>query len=110
MKNGVIVIVCYSPKPNKDQELLELVANHVPRLRQLNLVTDRSPVIMRSKDGTIVEVFEWSSEDAIEAAHSHPEVKSMWDEFEEVCTYQPANEIAEFNEPFSAFTPINNLG
>ena len=66
---GVCVIVAYRPKPGKGDELLELVQSRVPTLRQEGLVTDRAPTIMRARDGTIVEVSEWKSREAIDAAH-----------------------------------------
>ena len=58
---GVCVIVAYHPKPGKEDELLALVRSRVPNLRKEGLVTDREPVIMRSRDGTIIEVSEWKS-------------------------------------------------
>jgi quinol monooxygenase YgiN len=75
--NGVIVIVAYRPKPGKDQELLELVRNRVPTLRKEELVTDRVPTIMRARDRTILEVSEWKSPSAINAAHQNPRVLEM---------------------------------
>ena len=65
---GVCVIVAYRPKPGKEAELLEIVRSRVPTLAKEDLVTDRAPVMMRAKDGTIVEVSEWKSREAIEAA------------------------------------------
>ncbi|MDX1583957.1 MAG: hypothetical protein R3338_10205, partial [Thermoanaerobaculia bacterium] len=59
---GQFVIACYRPKEGKEEHLVEEVRKHVPTLRQEGLVTDRSPYIMRSKDRTIIEVFEWESE------------------------------------------------
>ena len=56
---GDMVIVAYRPKPGKEEELLALTRGHVPELRRLGLATDRTTLAMRSKDGIIVEVFEW---------------------------------------------------
>ena len=78
---GVIVIVAYRPKAGKEKELLELVRNRVPTLKKENLVTDRKPIIMRAKDGTIIEVSEWKSKEAIDAAHENPNVLAMWQKF-----------------------------
>ena len=78
---GVCVIVAYRPKPGKEGELLSIVRGRVPTLRQEGLVTERAPVIMRAKDGTIVEVSEWKSPEAIEAAHQNPNVLAMWNRF-----------------------------
>jgi quinol monooxygenase YgiN len=59
--SGVIVIVAYRPKPGKEAELLELVRTRVPTLRKEGLVSDRAPIMMRARDGTIIEVSEWKS-------------------------------------------------
>ena len=64
----VCVIVAYRPKPGKEDGLLELVRSRVPTLRQEGLVSDRTPTIMRARDVTIIEVSEWKSREAIDAA------------------------------------------
>jgi hypothetical protein len=53
---GSISVACYKPRPGFEQALLELVRNHLPPLRAEGLVTDRAPIVMRTADGTIVEV------------------------------------------------------
>ena len=78
---GVCVVVAYRPKAGKEAELLSLVRARVPTLRQEGLVTARVPVIMRAQDGTIIEVSEWKSRAAIDAAHQTPNVLAMWDKF-----------------------------
>ena len=105
---GVIVIVAYRPKPGKEKQTLELVRNRVPTLRKEGLVTDRVPTIMRTRDGTIIEVSEWKSEDAIDAAHKNPNVLAMWKKFFEVCDCIPLNTLAEAEEMFAGFEPIDN--
>jgi hypothetical protein len=50
---------------------------HLPRLKQEGLVTDRESILMEAADGTIVEVFEWISEEAIQNAHKNPAVLQM---------------------------------
>jgi quinol monooxygenase YgiN len=75
--SNVIVIVAYRPKPGKETELLKLVRNRVPTLCKEGLVTDREPIIMRARDGTIIEVSEWKSQEAIDAAHKNPNVLAM---------------------------------
>ena len=66
--NGVVVIVAYQPKLGKANKTVELVRSRVPTLRNEGLVTDRTPTIMRARDGTIIEVSEWKSQEAIDAA------------------------------------------
>ena len=104
--SGVIVIVAYRPKPGKEKELLELVRSRVPTLKKKNLVTDRTATIMRARDGTIIEVSEWKSQDAIDAAHKNPNVLAMWNKFFALCDCVPLNTLAEAKEMFAHFEPI----
>ena len=105
--NSRITIAVYKALPGKEEELKSLIPTHYPRLLKMELVTDRKPIIMQSEDGSILEVFEWISKEAIHAAHSHPEVLAMWNEYAAVCTYIPTHEVKEINNMFSEFTPIN---
>ena len=103
---GSISVACYKPKPGCESALLELVRGHLRPLRSEGLVTDRASVVMRAADGTIVEIFEWVSQEAIAGAHSNPAVLDLWKRFEAVCQYEiPAN-IAEFQNMFAHFEPI----
>lgn len=104
--SGVIVIVAYRPKPGKEQQVLELVRARVPTLLKEGLVTDRAPTIMRARDGTIVEVSEWKSREAIEAAHKNSNVLAMWNQFFAICDCVPLNTLAEASEMFAGFEPL----
>ena len=104
--SGVIVIVAYRPKPGKQTELLDLVRSRVPTLRNEGLVTNRDPTIMRARDGTIIEVSEWKSQEAIDAAHKNPNVLAMWNKFFAICDCVPLNTLAEAKEMFAGFEPI----
>ncbi len=104
---GRIVVVGYKPKPGKDSDLEALMATHIPILREEGLLTDRESIIMRSEDGTIIEVFEWKSKEAIESAHSNPMVQEMWHEFSSVCDYVPVAQVTELSSIFSEFAPLN---
>jgi quinol monooxygenase YgiN len=102
---GRIVIVAYKPKPGKGQALKELTKTHVSRLKKEGLVTDREPVIAETADGTLIEVFEWLSDEAIQNAHKNPAVLQMWAEYAEVCDYVPLNTLQECGNLFAEFTP-----
>src|SRR6267142_3360204 len=106
--NGVIVVVAYRPKPGKETELLKLVRSRVPTLCNEGLVTDRAPIIMRARDGTIIEVSEWKSQEAIEAAHKNPNVLVVWNRFFEVCDCIPLNTLSESAEMFAGFEPVRD--
>jgi quinol monooxygenase YgiN len=103
---GIIVIVAYRPKPGKESETLDLVKSRVPTLLKEGLVMDRAPTIMRARDGTIIEVSEWKSQEAIDAAHKNPNVLAMWNKFFDVCDCVPLNKLSESAEMFAGFEPI----
>ena len=104
--SGVIAVVAYRPKSGKEKELLELVRARVPTLRKEGLVADRVPTIMRAKDGTIIEVSEWKSREAIDAAHKNANVLAMWDKFFALCECVPLKTLAEANDMFAGFEPL----
>ena len=105
---GCIFVICtYRPKPGKESELLEIVREHVPILRKLGLATDRTVHIMKAADGSIVEVFEWVSQEAINEAHKNQVVHEMWKKFEAACTYESISDLEESKHPFSEFEPVN---
>jgi hypothetical protein len=103
---GRIVIVAYRPNPGREVELLEEVRCHVPTLRREGFATDRAPVVMRAGDGTIVEVFEWMSDAAVERAHHDPFVQAMWGRFGELCTCEPLTTLPEAQGMFATFDAI----
>jgi quinol monooxygenase YgiN len=104
---GDSVIVAYRPKAEREKELLALVRDRVPTLRKEGLVTERVPTIMRARDGTIIEVSEWKSREAIEAAHKNPNVLAMWQKFFELCDCIPLKTLAEAEEMFAGFEPVD---
>jgi hypothetical protein len=105
MSRGVIVI--YRPKKGKDAALLQLVNDHMSILKTQNLVTDRAPFIMKAADGSIIEVFEWKSADAIKQAHQNKVVQELWERFSQVCDYEIPVNIKEFQGLFSEFEVLN---
>lgn len=103
---GSISVACYKPRPGSEQALIELVRNHLPPLRAEGLVTNRDSIVMRAGDGTIIEIFEWKSADAIAAAHKNPVVLDLWKRFEAVCSYETPANLPEFQTMFANFEPL----
>jgi quinol monooxygenase YgiN len=104
---GQMVIVVYRPKPGREGDLLELVRGHVRALRAEGMATERPPLVMRAADGALVEVFEWTSAEAVEAAHHNPNVQAMWGRFAEVCDYETLANLPEAQRLFSPFEPVD---
>jgi quinol monooxygenase YgiN len=100
------VIVAYAPKPQMAERLLAAVRKHLQVLRAENLVTDRPAYVMRAGDGTIVEVFEWRSAEAIARAHQTPAVQALWAEFGAACDYRPLSGLAECQQMFAEFEAV----
>lgn len=103
---GKIVIATYRPKAGKEKLLDRLVRDHVKVLRNQGLATLRPPMIMKSGDGTVVEVFEWISKQAIEDAKNNKDVQEYWAKYREVCDIMPLSALIESNTSFSEFNPF----
>ena len=107
---GRVVIACFRPLPGKADALRALTETHVQRLRDLGLATSRSGIAMETPDGDVVEVFEWVSEEAIASAHENAEVRAMWAEYEQCCTYIPMSELSGSGDLFPDYTPLPTVG
>lgn len=104
---GHIVICAFRPRKGKENELLEVIRDHMPTLRSQNLVTDRKPIVGRAADGTIIEVFEWKSQAAVDEAHRNPVVRKLWDRFEACSQYISLRDVAETTSPFPHFEAVD---
>ncbi|CAN5439830.1 hypothetical protein BH10BAC5_BH10BAC5_27570 [soil metagenome] len=104
--SSVVVIVGYRPKPEKVKELHQLMREHYSVLKKEGLVTERVPVLMEAEDGTIIEVFEWKSNDSIKEAHSNPEIGKLWKRYDECCEYVPLGGLKEATDIFANFKPF----
>jgi len=104
---GRFVIVAYTPKPDREQQLLAAVRKHLQVLQSEQLVSDKPAHVMRAADGTIVEVFEWRSAEAIHQAHSRPAVQALWGEFGAACDYTPLSNLAETHQMFAEFDAVD---
>jgi hypothetical protein len=102
----ILVFACYRPKRGKESELRQCVRDHLPTLLELGLVTERAPIIGTARDGTIVEIFEWESREAIDRAHSNPIVQAMWGRFSECCEFVPVGTIPGSSELFMELAPV----
>ncbi|MCO5165235.1 MAG: hypothetical protein M9894_02550 [Planctomycetes bacterium] len=98
-----MVIALYRPHPGKERELDALVAQHVPALREAELITDRGVLRGRAKDGTVVEVFEWVSADAAERAHELPSVARVWEAMAQVADFVSLGDLPEAGQRFPHF-------
>jgi hypothetical protein len=101
-----IALILYSPRKGREQELVDMLQNNIPVMRKLGLVTDREQIIARSKDGSILQVFEWKRDDSQDQAMAHPVCQDMWLKVGNISEFQKPVAVAEFNEVFSMFETI----
>ena len=106
---GRLVIAAYHPKPGQADALRAAVHKHGPVLRAEGLVTDRPFTAFAAADGTLLELFEWASADAIGQAHHNPRVQALWAEFGAACEYRSLASLAEAAQLFAEFTPCDDL-
>ncbi len=100
---GLVTIACYRPKAGKERDLHQLMREHVPTLQRESLASKRNPIIMRARDGTVVEVFEWASGGSADAAHGNPVVLAMWERFNAACDYVKVSDVAETHDQWASF-------
>ena len=103
---GILVICSYRPKPGRETEARRLMAGHVPLLRQHGLVTDRAVVRGAGRNGELVEIFEWVSEEKSRAAPMIPEVGAQWKAMAEAMDFVPLASLPEAQREFAHFTPL----
>ena len=102
-----IVMALYRPKPGKEAEIEVLVNRHVPLLRAEGLATDRPTIVVRSDDGTLIEVFEWDTSESPVPPHQIPAVKEIWDAMEAVADFAALGDLAEGSTPLPSFAPVD---
>ena len=104
---GRISIAAFKPKPGKEADLLAITEDHLPILRSQGLATDRPHIVCKAADGTIIEAFEWVSDEAIEKAHSNPEVHKLWQRYFDACDSVTLDQLPEAKGPFPTFDAVN---
>ncbi|MFO1323381.1 MAG: hypothetical protein U1F15_04885 [Burkholderiales bacterium] len=100
---GVMVLALFRPKPGKADDLMACMRDHLPVLRGQGLATDRPTTILRARDGTLIEIFEWVSQAAIDAAHANPEVGRLWERYAACCDYVTLADLPEARAMFPDF-------
>lgn len=106
MTEPTVAIALYRPQPGKEENLLNVVKDHLPILHQENLITARTPLHLQAEDGTVLEIFEWKSSEAKDAAHQSPAVMKVWERFMSVSEMVSLSSLEEANQPFPNFKPI----
>ena len=107
---GIVAIATYRPKPGKEHDFLRLLQTHIPTLRAQNLICEAPAYTMRSTNGTILEVFEWVSDEAKGKAHESPAVMNCWNQFFPLADIVSLESLEEAKAPFASFERIRPDG
>ena len=70
------------------------------------LIWGTIPLVLRAADGTLLEIFEWVSQAAIDAAHENPAVLALWQRYEACCEYVTLGDLAEAKAMFPGFALV----
>jgi len=103
---GEYVIAVYTPKAGKHDELLSVMRDHVPELRALGYVTHNPWTKLRASDGTMLEIFEWASTEAVHKAHQDPKVHALWGRFAACSDITTLAKCPWSATEFPHFTPV----
>jgi hypothetical protein len=103
---GSMVIAMFRPKPGKEDDLMACMREHLPVLRAQGLATNRPSTVLRAADGTLLEVFEWASQSAIDSAHRNPAVLAMWGRYAACCDYTTLKDLPEAGTMFPGFALV----
>jgi len=103
---GAMVIAMFRPKPGKEADLMACMREHLPVLRSQGSATARPSTVLRAADGTLLEIFEWVSQEAIDAAHTRPAVLAMWERYAACCDYTTLNDLPEAGMMFPGFALV----
>lgn len=104
---GRILVVVYKPFRGKEEQVLDVIRHHLPVLREEGLATNRKPIVMRSADGSIVEIFEARLAEAIQQATYNTKIQELWMKVAKISEFTKPAEIPEFQTAFSQFESID---
>ena len=102
---GHMAVVCYRAQRGAEEALHALCASHYAKLYVLGFVTRRLPVFLAARDGCVVQVLEWKSQDAIEAAGKHAAVLDLRRAYQAVSELVPLSALSEAAEALALFEP-----
>lgn len=104
MNDSQMAFALYKPIEGKEDDLKKVIEEHIPKLRELGLITDRRSYLAQSTDGTFIEVFEWKDAEAKRMAHSNDDIRNIWTMMEELCTFPEMSDLPEAQAgPFPNF-------
>lgn len=101
-----IALIVYKPREGRTHELVDSLLENIPIMRKMGYVSFREQIVAKSKDGSILQIFEWLEEDSQEQAMADPIVQDMWMRATKISDFQKPVEVSEFHETLSMFEMV----
>ena len=100
------MVVAYKPYKEKEEALRSLLFSQIETFRQENLLSDRDPWFLRSKDGTYIGFFEWRSQAVVDSLESNPKVQAIWMRFDKICAFEKPSSVIELQSMFGVLESV----
>jgi hypothetical protein len=104
-----LALAAYRPKIGDTGALAHLLAHDVATLRAHGYLTARRAPLVRTENGDLLVVLEWSSEHAVDDAHTDPEVLAVWERKAQLADYLPPAALAGTGVPFVRWALLADL-
>lgn len=105
-----LAIIAWRPHYGRESNLVALLDQRLSCLRDLGLATQREAVLGRTDSNEVIEIFEWSSSDAIALAQSHPAALRIMRRIVKVAELVVPADLPAARELFFEITPIDPIG
>ena len=90
----------YRIKPGTEEAFADILREHWPVLRRLDLVTEDPPMTWRGKgkdsQPMFFDLMTWKDEEAPNRAHELPEVMAVWEKMGTLCESRDVAPAMEF--------------
>ncbi|MGA3051805.1 MAG: hypothetical protein ABSE00_07805 [Chitinispirillaceae bacterium] len=104
---GIVAIACYKPKKGRHNLLKRIIKGHSKILLREKLITDRPVILLATKNGIIMEIFEWKSDRSKVQAHRNATVIAHWNKIEANSKSVKLADVEESEDMYANFQPIN---
>ena len=104
-----LALAGYRPRAGREDELVQVLREDVATFRARGHVTERPAPLVRTENGELLVVLEWSSEHAVDDAHADAEVMAVWERKAELAEYVAPRELAGSDVPFARWSLVDDL-
>ena len=102
-----LAFIVFKPRKGKAEELIAFLKRSFVILQSLKVASEKPQILASSVDGSIMQIFEFSTDDKPESAAIYPEVRELWKEAEKLSEFLKPSSLKEFQEVFPSFDIIS---